>query len=287
MSLFAILSYYDLNARITRSRAFATPHRLADGVVGPLLPVPVAKRGRPTLVKAMAQPPTAPETLIAIYKQMAAQAAVADIMPDMCVGLGTGTTAAFAIEALGHRVREGLSITAAASSIATQRAAQAAGIAVRDFREFARLDLAIDGVDEIDPQLRAIKGGGGALLREKIVATAAAQMVAIADDSKQVTALGAAALPIEVLPFAIGFVTARLRDLGAEVTLRQRAGREARTDQANALLDCRRLALADPEALARTLQAIPGVLAHGLFLTEIDILIVAGARGVERLAREG
>lgn len=208
-------------------------------------------------------------------KRAAAKAAVAEVEPGMLVGLGTGSTAAFAIAELALRVRAGLRIKTVASSIATASAAAAAGLEVIDMGDVAHLDWAVDGVDQIDPQLRAIKGGGGALLREKIVAAAATRMVAIADGSKWVERLAGHRIPLEVLPFARSVVAAALAAMGGAPVLRVVQSGPVRTDQGNLLTDCRFPAEDDPATLAPILSQIPGVLAHGLFLTEIDALYVA------------
>jgi ribose 5-phosphate isomerase A len=204
-------------------------------------------------------------------KALAAEAAVAEVESGMLVGLGTGTTAAFAIAALARRAGQGLRIQTAATSLTTARAAEAAGLIVLDFADLAAVDLGIDGVDEIDPALRAIKGGGGAMLREKIVARAATRMIAIADASKRVGRL-TRAIPVEILPFARTSVLAELKGLGGEAVLR-----EARvSDQGNLLADCRFADMGDLPALAAALAAIPGLLGHGIFLDEIDTLILGG-----------
>ena len=153
-------------------------------------------------------------------KRLAAEAAVAEVRDGMIVGLGTGSTAAFAIQALARRCAAGLRIEAVATSEASTAAALDGGIIVRDFADVATLDLAIDGADEIDRRLWAIKGAGGAMLREKTVAAAARRFVVIADGSKRVEAIGAAKLPVEVLPFARAFVMRQLQALGATVTVR-------------------------------------------------------------------
>lgn len=208
-------------------------------------------------------------------KRSAARAAVAEVEPGMLVGLGTGSTAAFAIEALGERVATGLSIRAIATSRATEKAAAAAGIALLAFDDIATVDLCIDGVDEIDLQLRAIKGAGGAMLREKIVAQAATRMIAVADASKLVARLGAASVPVEVLPFARSAVARAIGDLDGVATLRERA----RTDQDNIVLDCRFPSIGAPAELASALSAIAGVLGHGLFPSEINVLYVGAGAG--------
>jgi ribose 5-phosphate isomerase A len=223
-----------------------------------------------------------------LAKQSAAEAAVAEIGSGMLVGLGTGSTAAFAISALGRRIaEEGLRVCAVGTSLATEAAARAAGIPMLDFAEVSRVDLCIDGADEIDPEFRAIKGGGGAMLREKIVASSAARMICIVDEGKTVERLGQTrALPIEVLPFARGFVSEAIRALGGEPVLRRaKEGGSALSDQGNLLIDCGFGRLDDPAALARSLSNIPGLLGHGLFLDEIDALFVGGEAGVQRRER--
>lgn len=223
-------------------------------------------------------------------KREAARAAVAEVEPGMRVGLGTGSTVAFAIEALAERVAAGLAITAVATSLATERAASAAGIAITSFETLAEVDLAIDGADEVDGALRAIKGAGGAMLREKVVAAAARRMIAIVDEGKRVDTLGKAPLPVEILPFAATFATQRIEALGARVT-RRMAGAGApgdpyRTDQGNGVLDCAFGPIADAQALSAALDAVPGVLGHGLFLDEIDAAFVGTPDGVRRIERD-
>ncbi|MFA5962636.1 MAG: ribose-5-phosphate isomerase RpiA [Sphingomonas sp.] len=215
-------------------------------------------------------------------KRAAAEAAVEEIRPGMLVGLGTGSTAAHAIARLGEKVRAGLGIRAVVTSLASEALARAAGIPVLDFADVATLDLTIDGADEVDPDLRAIKGAGGAMLREKVVAAAARRMIVIADGSKRVARLGAAKVPVEVLPFARSFVAARLAALGARVV--PRGGGDYRTDQDNAVLDCHFAAL-DPVVDAARIAAIPGVLGHGLFLDEVDAAYIAANGVVTRLER--
>lgn len=218
-------------------------------------------------------------------KRGAANAAVDEIADGMLVGLGTGSTAAFAIHRLGERVRAGLRVRAVATSLRSAEQARALGIEMLDFADVAATDLAIDGTDEIDGRLYAIKGAGGAMLREKIVAESAARMIVIADGSKRVAAIGAAKLPVEVLPFARSFVAGRLADLGATITLRGGDATPFRTDQDNLVLDCHFATLGDPRALDAALAAIPGVLAHGLFLREIDSAIICQQGQVTRIDR--
>lgn len=214
-------------------------------------------------------------------KRAAALAAVAQVRSGMVVGLGTGSTAFFSVEALGQAVREGLQVKAVATSLRTARQAAEEGIALLELADVARIDLCIDGVDEIDPQLRAIKGAGGAMLREKIVAQMAGRMIAIADGSKAVARLGGHPVPVEVLPLARSFVGRALKDLGGEPVLRQdRQGAPVATDQGNIILDCHFGSDADWAELARRMQAIPGMMGHGLFLSEVAQLCLGTADGV-------
>jgi len=221
-------------------------------------------------------------------KRAAALAAVREVEDGMLVGLGTGTTAAFAIREIARRVADGLRIEAVATSRASEAMARDAGIMVIPFDDVRHVDLAIDGVDEIDDALRAIKGAGGAMLREKIVATASLRMIVVADGSKKVVRIGKAKLPVEILPFARAFVADRLASAGGAVALRHGAdGAPYHTDQGNLVLDCAFPAMADPAALAVRISAIPGVLGHGLFLDEIDALYLAEGERVTRLERPG
>jgi len=211
-------------------------------------------------------------------KRRAAEAAVGEIRAGMLVGLGTGSTAAHAIRAIGER---GLKIDAVATSAASAALAQAVGIRLRDFAEVTRVDLTIDGADEIDDRFLAIKGAGGAMLREKVVAAASDRMVVIADASKRVAAIGAAALPVEVLPFARGYVRDALGVLFGRVE--ERAG--YLTDNGNLVMDCNARRSDDWDDLAHRLEAVPGIVGHGLFLSEVDAAYVADRGTVTRLER--
>ncbi|HEX7694463.1 MAG TPA: ribose-5-phosphate isomerase RpiA [Sphingomonas sp.] len=218
-------------------------------------------------------------------KRLAALAAVAEVQPGMLIGLGTGSTAAHAIAAIGALVARGLEIDAVATSLASAKLAEKHGISLLDFEVVAAVDLAIDGADEIDAQCRAIKGAGGAMLREKIVASAASRMIVIADGSKRVGRLGAALVPVEVLPFARSFVARQLQLIGAAPELRKAGSDPYLTDQDNIVFDCVFADLDDPERLAASLSAIPGVLGHGLFVSEIDAAYIAHDGSVDRLER--
>ena len=220
-------------------------------------------------------------------KKAAARAATAEIAPGMTLGLGTGSTAAYAIERVGEMVAAGLAIRVVATSLETERKARANGIAVADFADFASIDLTIDGADEIDDRFFAIKGGGGAMVREKVVAAASRRMIAVIDSSKLVGRIGAAKLPVEVLPFARAFVASRLAAMGAAVAPRRTAdGTMFLSDQGNVILDATGLDLSDPAGVATAIDAIPGIVGHGLFLREVSAIYVADGDVVTRLERE-
>jgi ribose 5-phosphate isomerase A len=219
-------------------------------------------------------------------KELAARKAVAEVQDGMIVGVGTGSTVAFAIVALAEHVRAGLRIQTVATSLRTERLIRDAGMDVLDFSDLDSVDLCIDGVDEIDGLFRAIKGGGGAMLREKIVANAARRMIAIADSSKAVTRLGETLLPVEVLPFALAFVASQIDKIGGKPTARQaHGGGRYLTDQGNAVLDCAFGQIDEPLGLSATLSAIPGVLGHGLFIDEVDAFYIGRGAMVEMSER--
>lgn len=213
-------------------------------------------------------------------KRLAAEAAVAEVRDGMLIGLGTGSTTAHAIRAIG---RAGMAIEAVATSEASAQLARQVGISVVDFARIDRVDLTIDGVDEIDKGFRAIKGAGGAMLREKIVAAASNRMVVIADGSKRVATIGGAKLPIEVVPFAAAYVSAALRPMFSVVDLRD-AGKTL-TDNGNIVLDCMEAHTDDWDRLAAWLSAVPGIVSHGLFLSEIDAAYISMLGIVTRLER--
>ncbi|WP_375402191.1 ribose-5-phosphate isomerase RpiA [uncultured Sphingomonas sp.] len=217
-------------------------------------------------------------------KRFAAEAAVAEVRSGMVVGLGTGSTAAHMIRALGRMVAEGLDIDTVATSVASAELARSLGIRVHDFADVPRVDLTIDGADETDDRLLVVKGAGGAMLREKCVAAASTRMIVIADGAKRVPAIGAARVPVEVLPFARGFVMRILAER-ADPALRMAGGEPYRTDQDMLVVDCLFGDLSDPHDAAAWLQAIPGVLGHGLFLTEVDAAYLATDGVVTKLER--
>ncbi len=221
-----------------------------------------------------------------IDKEAAAKAAMQFVGDGMVVGLGTGSTALFAIRMLGERVKGGLKIAGIATSKGSEKLAAEANIPLTDFDHAQNIDVTIDGADEFDPQLNLIKGGGGALLREKIVASASRQVVIIADSSKQVATLGKFPLPVEVIGFAQALIARKISALGANVKLRQGAdGRPYVTDEGHHILDCNFGAIANPAGLARQLSAMPGVVEHGLFIGMAGIILVAKAGDVQELRR--
>jgi ribose 5-phosphate isomerase A len=223
-------------------------------------------------------------------KREAARAALDHVEGGMRLGLGTGSTARHLVELLGERVRSGLDIVCVPTSERTQAQAEALDVPLTTLDETPELDLCIDGADEIGPGLSLIKGGGGALLREKIVAYASKSMIVIADETKLVSELGAFALPVEVVPFGLEAtrlaVTRAAAELGlsGEIVLRHTPeGHVFVTDGGHHILDCRFQRIVDPGPLAAGLAAIPGVVEHGLFLGLARIAYVAGADGVRRL----
>jgi ribose 5-phosphate isomerase A len=220
------------------------------------------------------------------WKKAAAEAAAQLVESDMVVGLGTGTTAAYLVSILGERVRRGLNIVAIPTSEATRIHALAEGITIVGFAEQPRIDLTIDGADEIVAEsLDLIKGGGGALLREKIVASASDRMVVISDASKLVTRLGTGStLPVEIVPFGWEVTISRLRDRSREVRLRRAdGGAPFVTDSGHYIVDCEMEPIVDPGALESDLQAMAGVVETGLFVGIAHEAFVADAVGVRRL----
>jgi len=214
-------------------------------------------------------------------KVLAARRAVDEVQDGMIVGLGTGSTATYAVKCLGERVANGLCIKAVATSRLTEAVAFKVSVPLIPFGGVGSIDLTIDGADEIDPSLHAIKGGGGALLREKVIAAASARVIAVVDSSKFVTRLGRFPLPVEAFPFATAFVGGRLADLGGPVSLRMEDGRPFVTDQGNHILDVALGSIADSQQTALAISGIPGVAGHGLFLSEIDTVVIAHGGTVE------
>ena len=220
-------------------------------------------------------------------KRAAAVAALEYLKPNMRLGLGTGSTAEHFVRALGPRVKGGLKLTTVATSERTATLARELGITVSDLNTVRRLDLTVDGADEIGPGLTLIKGGGGALLREKIVAAASDRMIVIADAAKVVDTLGRFPLPVEIASFAWMVTMERIAEAAARCgcgqNLMRLRGGEAhpfKTDGANFIADCSAETIPDPERLARMLEAIPGVVDHGLFIGLASAALIGTPSGV-------
>lgn len=227
------------------------------------------------------------------WKQQAAERALTLVEDGMTLGLGTGSTAARFVDLVGQKVKAGLRVRCVPTSEATRVQAERLGIALITLDQQPYLDITVDGADELDSELRLIKGGGGALLIEKIVATASGRMVVIADASKQVDTLGRFPLPVEIVRFGFGatrnMIEVLAADAGCRGEIKQRMrpdGQPFVTDSGNFILDCAFGRIDEPEALDEALKLIPGVVENGLFLGIADAAIVAGPDGVVMLERD-
>jgi ribose 5-phosphate isomerase A len=219
-------------------------------------------------------------------KKMAAERSLEFVRDGQVVGLGTGSTAAYFIELLGARVKQGLKVRGIPTSDRSREMAASLGIPLTNFDEVEQIDVTVDGADEFDPQLRLIKGGGGAMLREKVVASASRQVVIVADSSKQVSVLGKFPLPVEVVPFAQALVARRIAALGARIVRRMNgAGAPYVTDSGNQILDCHFGKIEDADSLSRALSEMPGVAEHGLFIGLASVVLVAGGGTVTEIRR--
>jgi ribose 5-phosphate isomerase A len=219
-------------------------------------------------------------------KRAAAFRSIAFVRDGDVVGLGTGTTASYAIRFLGERVHAGLKIRGIPTSNHSRELADVLGIPLTNFDECSHIDVTIDGADEINPEFELIKGHGGALLREKIVASASRKVVIIADSSKQVRVLGKASLPVEVVPFAEVLLAKRIAALGASVTLRKDpAGRSFISDEGHHILDCSFGLIPEPAKLAAELEHLAGIQEHGLFLDQADVVLIGKGTEVLELRR--
>jgi len=223
------------------------------------------------------------------YKKQAGEAAMDHVRDGMRLGLGTGSTAAWFVRALGAAVAGGLKVMGVPTSLATAELAGSLEIPLTTLDGTPELDLTVDGADEIGPDLVLIKGGGGALLREKIVAAASKRMIVIADVSKNVEQLGAFPLPIEVIDFGLTATCRAISEAAAEIgvtgelTVRDRDGKPFRSDGGNLIVDASFGRIPDPKALAERLNRIPGVVEHGLFIGLASLAIIAGPNGVEQV----
>ncbi len=229
---------------------------------------------------------------IEAQKRAAAGRAVEFVRPGMRLGLGTGSTARYFVDLLAERVRAGLDVVAVPTSEGTRRDAERLGVPLTSLDETPELDLTVDGADEIAPDLSLIKGGGGALLREKIVASASARMIVIADASKWVSALGRFPLPVEVVPFglaatrrAVEAAAAAAGCPGPALLRRAKDGHAFVTDSGHWILDAALERITDPKALADRLSAVPGVVEHGLFIGLAQAVVLGGPDGVRVVER--
>jgi len=225
-------------------------------------------------------------------KRQAAARALEYVSDGMKLGLGTGSTARHFVELLGARVRDGLDVIGVPTSEATRQDALRCGIRLTTLDAIDQLDLTVDGADEIDPQLNLIKGGGGALLREKIVASASMRMIVIADDSKWVETLGIFPLPIEVVPFGIAATRRAIANVFAEGgvsgEMRLRKGRDGHvfvTDSGHWIIDAHLGRIVNAPHLAQSLNSIPGVAEHGLFIGLATAAVLAGGQGIRVVER--
>ncbi|MGI9385912.1 MAG: ribose-5-phosphate isomerase RpiA [Methyloligellaceae bacterium] len=220
-------------------------------------------------------------------KLLAAVRAIEYVEDGMKLGLGTGSTAEKFVDLLGQRVSDGLNVLCIPTSEATKAQAEELSIPLTDLDQEPYLDLTVDGADELDSELRLIKGGGGALLREKIVAMASDRMIVIADSSKHVQTLGRFPLPVEIVPFGATATKLMIEELAesagcrGDIVLRQLSGGAPYlSDSGNYILDCAFGRIRDPDTLEETLAMIPGVVESGLFINVADIAVVAGPEGV-------
>jgi ribose 5-phosphate isomerase A len=219
-------------------------------------------------------------------KEAAARASLQFVKDGQVVGLGTGSTAAYFIKLLGDEVKRGLRIRGMPTSVRSGELAASLGIPLTTLDECQEIAVTVDGADEVDPQLRLIKGGGGALLREKIVASATKQLVIVADATKQVPVLGKFPLPVEVIRFAQALVAKEIAALGAQVSVRMGAdGKPFVTDENNHILDCRFGQIPDADKLARQLSDMPGVVEHGLFIGMASVVLFARGSEIVELRR--
>jgi len=220
-------------------------------------------------------------------KRIAAQKAVEYIEDEMIVGLGTGSTVKYALEYLGKRIQDGLSIKAIPTSIETKKIAQKEQINIVSLLECPEIDITIDGADEVDSNLNLIKGGGGALAREKIIAYHSKKVIIIADDSKVVKILGIDfPLPVEVLKFEWESTKKALKTFGCDVKIRKIFDDPFITDNGNYIIDCEFEKINDPEQLEIDINMIPGVVENGLFIGLATEVIVSGKQGIITLEKE-
>lgn len=209
-------------------------------------------------------------------KRIAAEAAVNNVKEGMIVGLGTGSTMHWAILKIGEKVKEGLAIKAVASSDRSENMARELGIPIVAFADFSKIDVTIDGADEVDENFNLIKGGGGALLREKILVYNSKKFFVIVDNSKLVKQLGKFPLPVEVIPFASELTIKHLTELGCEAIIRKSDNNDYKTDNGNLIVDCHFNKIPDPYELDLSIRSIPGIVETGLFQNKLVTAVIVG-----------
>src|SRR6186713_1890031 len=219
-------------------------------------------------------------------KKIAAGKAIEYVKNGMTLGLGTGSTAYWAIQGIGDLVQQGLTVRAVATSVQSDALARERGIPMVPFADIDHIDLTIDGADEVDEQLNLIKGGGGALLREKIVAAATRFYIIIVDESKLVRQLGKFPLPVEVAPFGWELTERRLKALGCTPNMRMADGKPFLTDNSHYILDCSFGTISDPALVHQQVSAITGVMEDGFFNGMADVVVVGSASGETRVIKK-
>lgn len=219
-------------------------------------------------------------------KQAAAEKAVEYVKDGHVVGLGTGSTAAFAVRKLGEKVKDGLRLIGIPTSLETERLAKELNIPLSTLDKHSEIDITVDGADEVDPELNLIKGMGGALLREKVVASVTKKEIIIVDDSKLVDVLGTRSpLPVEVVPFGVATARKELEGFGCRVELRMSGDGPYLTDNGNNILLCRFNAIRKPGELELEINSIPGVIENGLFIGLADTVIVGSGKGLREIRK--
>ena len=217
-------------------------------------------------------------------KKQAALAALDELRSGMVVGLGTGSTATHFIRGLGDKVRAGMKVVAIPTSEDSRRLAEEAGVPLTNFKDHPDIDLTVDGADEVSPHLDLIKGLGGALVREKIVAHASKRVIIVVDESKLVSKLGIkTAIPVEVITLAAGRLIRQLQDLGGEAVVREKNGKPFVSDNGNTILDWKHGAIEEPAALEKYLKGMTGVVDSGIFAGVANTVIVADSSGIRKL----
>lgn len=218
-----------------------------------------------------------------LLKKAAGEKAIEFIEEGMVVGLGSGSTVYWALKKLGELIEQGLNIKGIPTSLQTEEWAKEFKIPLTGFSDIQFIDIAIDGADEIDPDFNMVKGGGGALVREKIIDAHAKKLIIVADESKMVDELGGFSLPVEVLPFGWQLTADKIAEFGVKPVLREKGGSVFISDNGNYILDCAFKSIPNPEQLHKNLKQLLGVVETGLFIGMADVVILAGADGIKVL----